>query len=264
MRVVARPIHLDKREIARFVEHDLVPQIVRRAQRHSRPDEPIGATRGWASSVLTIDSADGRDSSRVPVGVDSEASRADFVAVLGGKSNPNTGITLYLNGALTPRDLASEERNQPLSACRHESCLPYGLYSILLHEATHAAERALPSTRRAPGYSPRDVEERGEAAYGPYVNDPQEVRAFLQQIVDEVVHNAKSDDLREHLRRDHHPNRALVDTALALSTTYSIIEKHLTPSNRARILKAVYDAMDRQGLLYDRTARLVARYLAVH
>src|SRR5262245_48838742 len=119
MKVVARPIQLDKPAIAVFVEHDLVPQILRRARRHSRPDEVIGATRGWAESTLTIDAADGRDRLTVQVAVESQASKAAFVSVLGGKSNPSTGITLYLNGALTPRQLASDERTQPLSACRH-------------------------------------------------------------------------------------------------------------------------------------------------
>lgn len=259
---MASPIFVDKRALASFVQLDLVPQIVRRAERHPNPGEPVGDARGWAKSSYDVTAADGRASRSVPVQVESERSRANFVAVLGGKTSHQGVITLYLNGALTPRDLSSDERMQPVWSCRHESCVPYGLYSILLHEVTHAADALLPG-KRGPAYSPQDVRERGEAAYGPYINDAGEIRAFLQQVVDEVVHHAKDEGLREHFRRDRSPNRALVDIVLTLSTTYSLIDKHLTPSNRARILKAVYEALEREGLLYgsERTARLVARYL---
>lgn len=152
MHRVARPVSLDKREVARVVTHDLMPQIARRAERHPRQDEPIGDTRGWAASQITVDAADGRDTVTVKIEVESERARTPGVAVLGGKSNPNTGVTLYLNGALTPADLHSLERTQPIHACKHERCIAYGLYSILLHELTHVAEGPL-QRRRAPTYS---------------------------------------------------------------------------------------------------------------
>jgi len=255
---VARPIDLDKREIARVVSHDLMPQIVRRAERHPRQDEPIGETRGWASAQITVAAADGRDTITVAIEVESERSRVRGVAVLGGKSNPTTGVTLYLNGGLTPADLHSEERTQPLHACKHEKCIPYGLYSILLHELTHVAEEPL-RKRRTPTYSPSDERGRAEPSRG-YINDPSEVRAFMQQIVDEVEHNADNDMLREHLRGDRH---GFLDAVLSLSTTWSLVEKQLSPSNRARILKSVYDVLDRKGLLdvaSARTARVALRY----
>lgn len=66
-------------------------------------------------------------------------------------------------------------RMQSLSSCTHEHCLPYGLYSILTHEVTHAAEsmfRLDPTYYRGPGV----VDETA------YVNDPGEVRAFMQQV----------------------------------------------------------------------------------
>jgi hypothetical protein len=234
-----------------------MPQIVRRAERHPRQDEPIGDTRGWAKAEITVEAADGRDTITVKIEVESERSRAPRVSVLGGKSNPNTGVTLYLNGALTPADLSSEERTQPLHACKHEKCIAYGLYSILIHELTHVAEEPL-RKRRAPTYSPDEAREKGEGSSA-YVNDPSEVRAFMQQIVDEVEHNAQDSLLWEHLRQNR---QGYLDTVLALSTTWSIIEKRLTPSNRARILKSVYEMLDRKGLLDDaRTARVVLRYL---
>lgn len=86
MRRVARPVHLNKREIAHVVTHDLMPQIVRRAERHPRQDEPLGDTRGWAKAQITVEAADGRDTVTVQIEVESERSRAPRVSVLGGKS----------------------------------------------------------------------------------------------------------------------------------------------------------------------------------
>jgi hypothetical protein len=260
--VVARPIQLDKRAIGSFVQQGLMPQITRHAERHTRPDEPIGDTHGWASGQLDIEAADGRSSVTLDVEVGSQRSRAAFVAVLAGKTNPRGGVTLYLNGALTPADLLSESRQQPMWTCKHETCIAYGLYSLLIHEATHAAELAMGKKQHL-DYSPSEVKERGEAAYGPYVNDASEVRAFLQQIVDEVTNHAGNETLREHFRGGPNPSRALVDAALSLSTTWSLIEKHLTSSNRVRILKAVYEALARGDLLNEKMAQLVAhRFIA--
>jgi hypothetical protein len=42
-------------EIARVVPQDLLPQIVRRAERHPRQDEPIGDTRRWWAKAQMMD-----------------------------------------------------------------------------------------------------------------------------------------------------------------------------------------------------------------
>jgi len=258
--LAARPVWLDTKAVAHFVEHDLVPAITRWARRQPA-DEPIGAATGIARDHITIDEADGRSTLTVEVRIESRPSKAAYAAVLGGRAQGADSITLDLNGAMKARELTpewadvptpkgsydtSKGRLSPLHACKHETCLPYGLYSLLIHELTHIAESRY---RKDLSYSPSDVIQRGEAAWGPYVNDPSEVRAFMQQIVDEVGHNAKNDAIRNHVRSKANPDQALIDTALKMSTTWGAIEKHLTPANRARILKAVYDGLVRKGLL---------------
>jgi len=103
------------------------------------------------------------------------------------------------------------------------------------------AEVAPPSL----SYNPRDVIEKGEAVWEGYINDPGEVRAFMQEVVDAAERLAPK--LRVHMRS----NQQLMETVLTLTTTWSIIEKHLKPRERVKILKAVYEVLDRKGLLLE-------------
>jgi hypothetical protein len=257
-RSATRPIWLDKGAIAQFVEGQLVPEIVRWLRRQKQ-DEPIGHVDGIVrGEPLRIESVKGYPL-RYDVYVSAREAKGKYAAVLGGRTRPGV-IELEINGALTPAEYLNTEgsltaplRIQPIHSCRAETCLNYGLYSLLIHEATHAAEM---DHMKGLTYSPKEVMEKGEAAWGPYINDPSEVRAFMQQIADEVIHNVgKSDQmhvmLRERAEKDPHPNQKLLHYALLLSTTWKVIEDHLTPKNKATILKGVYDRMEQAKLLFD-------------
>jgi len=254
--LATRPTPIDREEIKSFVTNKLVPAITRWLKRQVQ-DQPLGAVSGIVEDDLKIESVDGKETLRASVLVQSKAATGKWASVLGGSSGyrrwqggeARVNITLWLNGALSPADYFDTDpmkgnRLSPLSACTHEHCLPYGLYSILTHEVTHAAESMF--TGKQPTYyqqGPGGQEVADEVAY---VNDPKEVRAFMQQVVDEVVRMAKKDMIRDHVKTD----RALVDLCLQLSTTWMAIDKHLLSSNRAKILKAVYDGLDKEGLLH--------------
>jgi hypothetical protein len=247
----SRPVPIDKEEVGRFVEHHLVPDIVSWLKRHPHQDQPIGAHSGIAAAWLNIDSVDRQETLQAEVYVKSVEAKGKWAAVLGGSSGKRrweegearVQVILWLNGALSPADFlvpqAGTDRLQPLSGCKYETCLPYGLYSILTHELTHAAEAMF--REKTPKYlrMPEDDPKRREV----YVNDPGEVRAFLQQVVDEAVRGAK------HLREHSKSNDWLVKFSLKMSTTWKEIEGALNRGNRAKILKAVYDALDKEGLL---------------
>jgi len=165
---------------------------------------------------------------------------------------PYVEVTLYVNGALSPNDILlgqkvdlgalgsyTENRLQPLDECTSETCLPYGLYSLLTHEVTHAAEvifgwKSNKGTKLQDGETV--VEHRGK-----YINDPMEVRAFMQQVVDEV--------LRYVRKLASLPEKKRLTTALRLSTTWSLLKDDLTQRNKKLILKAVYTALQDEGLL---------------
>jgi len=274
-RSATRPIWLDKGAIAQFVEGQLVPEIVQWLRRHPKQDEPIGHADGIVrGEPLRLDSVKGYPL-RYDVYVSAREANGKYAAVLGGRSRPGV-IELEINGALSPAEYLNTEgsmsaplRIQPLHSCRAESCLNYGLYSLLIHEATHAAEM---DHMKGLTYSPKQILEEGDKgkAWGAYINDPSEVRAFMQQVADEVVHNiGKSDQmhrmLRERAEKDPHANQKLLHYGLLLSTTWKAIEGHLTPKSKATILKGVYDRMDQAKLLFDeqggmdRLAEKVAR-----
>lgn len=236
----ARQIPIDKRFIGHFITNDLVPKVTRWLERQPQ-NEPIGAqTIGTiARDDITLDMSDRRNVIRLTVAVGAQMSGHPGAAVLGGAASQNDRvIALYMNGAITPESYLSSKRMQLLTECTHEVCLPYGLFSILIHEATHAVDRSLKKIE----YSPSEVMDKGEEAWGPYVNDPNEVRAFMQQVVDEAVRSA--DKLKSHFS-----GQKLVNMALRMSTTWSLINKHLNPSNAAKILKAVYVGLDEAGLV---------------
>jgi len=243
-RTAARPIYVDKQGLKTFVQQQLVPDIEKWLRRRPNQADPIGSVRGIAKGRVEVLEADGRQSHSVGVIVNARPSNAKGVAVLGGSAGKEQ-IDIYMNGALSPSDFLvptpQTDRMAPLWECTYETCLPYGLYSILIHEVTHAADVFVKGLK----YSPSDVLERGEAAWGPYVNDPSEVRAFMQEIVDQTERMARK--LRPHAKT----NRRLVDMILKTSTTWGLIEKHLNPRNKTRILKAVYDNLDREGLLLE-------------
>ena len=254
-RVATRPIEIDKRGLKSFVQGTLIPQVVRSLKRRPKQNEPIGSVENLANGILEVEDSDSRSSHSVLVVVNARPSSAKGAAVLAGKTSNFERIDLYVNGALTPVDILEptkwDDRLQPIWKCTHETCLPYGLYSILIHEITHAADIFVKSLK----YKPSDVIERGEAAWDPYVNDPAEVRAFMQEVVDVAERHAPM--FREHAKT----NQRLIDMVLKMSTTWGLIEKHLTSKSKARILKAVYEVLDRKGLLLEsKTARIVARH----
>jgi hypothetical protein len=256
---LARAIAIDKQAIQTLVHQHLVPQIERWLKRQPKQEEPIGTAHNIASGTISIEEADSRNSHTCEVIVGATPSKAKGAAVLSGASGKGV-IHLYMNGALSPQDILvptpQSDRLSPMPGCTYETCLPYGLYSILTHEITHNADIFMGKLK----YSPAEVIEKGEAAWGSYINDPSEVRAFMQQVVDETERMARK--IREHTES----NQQLVSRLLMLSTTWSLIKKHLSSRNQARILKAVYDMLDRLYLLIEETPmqakRVVQRYLA--
>jgi hypothetical protein len=253
LRVASRAIRIDKQEIKRFVEKDLVPEIVH-ALKHFPDDKPLGAKSAFAEASVDVDAVDRGETLVAVVQVNSISSTGKWASVLRGSAGKRVfergrgrvPVTLSMNGALTPNEyltpqgqgFSATNRMSPISACTHETCLPYGLYSILIHELTHVADTPF---SKGPTYFKDDGTVKDDASYA---NDPLEVRAFMQNIVDEAAHHAPA--MRAHFDN----NQKLIDTCLRLSTTWKLIHKDLTPANRAKILKAVYTEFDEQGLLH--------------
>jgi hypothetical protein len=245
LKQAARPIWLDKKDIQSQVQNLIMPQIERWAKRHPQQEEPIDAVKRIAVTQIDIADSDDRGSVSVTVIISSQKSKVAYTACLGGRAN-GTEVEIFLNGAMTPKEIQKHERLQPLWSCRYETCIPYGIYSLLIHELTHIAD----VSKRQPGYSPSKVKEEGETAWGPYLNDPGELRAFMQNLVDEAVNMASKEAIRTNAAKSPNPNQKLMDIVLALSTTWGLASPHLKPRNKALLLKAVYDGLKRAGYLF--------------
>jgi hypothetical protein len=138
-------------------------------------------------------------------------------------------ISVALNGRLTPRQLAAASRKGT------ESVLYRELLPILRHEVTHLSDPGLHLERGAiyPAGAPRGDT---EGARG-YYNAPAEVRAFLQEIVEEARAFT-----REHWRVIR--QKDLVHRAIDASPTYNRIAWRFTPETDRKILRAVASAVE--------------------
>lgn len=142
-------------------------------------------------------------------------------------------IVFVLNGQRTPTEVLGYD-------------VPGYVARVLLHEVTHALDVA-PRAREGDPRARRYEEAVGSIAggtagpreYVEYYNDPMEVRAFMQMIVDEVRQVAPV--LR--FPRGASP-RFYVEAVLQRSPTWAQVGPHLRRENYRRVLKAVVTALE--------------------
>jgi hypothetical protein len=103
------------------------------------------------------------------------------------------------------------------------------LFPVLLHELTHVADKY---KGRGPAKDMSRDEARGSAAY---YNDPGEVRAYMQEVVDEL------EDFARHLPKFQKTFGISkgVDVLLKRSATWNEISPHWTEDNKRKVIKAV-------------------------
>jgi hypothetical protein len=249
LRTASRPIRLDKAAIKRLVDEKLVPDVRRWLETRVRQDGKIGTfRRPIASATLPLQSVGRNDAITATIGVVVLASVSED-AVLGGVTRLDTSphavndeiqVELQLNGGLS----ASEMLNKRFqTTCSSRKCVSYGLYSVLIHELTHVVEAA-----HLRGVENVEVNDEGDLRdKAKYYNSPHEVRAFMQQVVDEAVLWASRAFPRVQITDGS--NRRFVDELLKLSPTWQRVEQSMNAANRKKILTAVYDALSHEGLL---------------
>lgn len=111
---------------------------------------------------------------------------------------------------------------------------------MLIHELTHARDYYTESYalgERGVGDTPESLQD--------YYNDPSEVRAYMQQIADEVMRRMDNPRVIKFWRG---PKQALVKS-LDSSPTWKRINPHLTDKNRNLILKALYTVAQDKGFM---------------
>jgi hypothetical protein len=177
----------------------------------------------------------------VPVTTSSEYYVHELGAGIGKVAQvPDDVIIIHINGSIPQSRLKGGAESGMVSS---------QLYRVLIHELTHAAEygRIHPKQRKKKTYLggvgsrvPSDQEMAKAGTLKTYYNDPTEVRAFTQEIVDQLhVSIEKWDQLSGLLGG---PTKA-VRTVLNNSDTWLMIKDHLTPRNRRYVMKAVATAI---------------------
>ena len=137
---------------------------------------------------------------------------------------------IYLNAQKTYRDFATMGGD-------FEAGFKHQLYMLLIHEMTHVAEHLYIHEGRP--------EEGTENRAKRYYNQPHEVRAYMQQIVDHALSMADAPTPKKRYPKPNDYVMFLIRT----SDRWQRIEPHLSEANKHLIMKAVYQALDEAGKL---------------
>ena len=231
-RKAGRPIRLDKGAIKRLAKY-LSGRILK--DLFKRPlDEPIIETgRYLINDYTTIQDVVGNDIKTLVL-IKSERAAKRRGMIIGGGAGTTPGgeqqaIQINLNGSWTPAEFS-----QPPPSFGRQN-LPKELYSILLHELTHIADtfkKSGPTTRRVLREDELDLEE--------YYNRPAEVKAYMQDVVNDVISNLPSvKEMYDIAKRDISFNK-MIKQSLIISDTWERIEPYLSRQNKKKIMSAVY------------------------
>ena len=141
-------------------------------------------------------------------------------------------IRIRLNGSKPFKDFLDGE---------HEGTngLRYQINNVLVHELSHIAEFRF--LQRKDVHRFEDSEEGKKE----YYNSPTEVRAYMQQIVDEIMPKARS--FKKFVKPVS--THDFVMKLLHTSPRWKQVQPYLKPHSEALILKGVYHELDAAGLV---------------
>lgn len=244
-RYLARAIPIDRAAIRRFSTHlekVLEKQFAKMSDpRAGKADRPISWKEVWAIEPFEF---------RNVVG---EKVSTKVLVVSGTNRGPGIYVPSAAVGTWRGRDVIVIQLNGSYTAETFHGAAKSGIlaehvYDLLIHEITHIADK-FPVPR---SYKPRkDPREKFQPAdMRAYFNDPKEVRAYMQQIVDEVLNIGGRRGPAKII--ETFGSRG-VGMLLRNSVTWREIEKFLNPRNRKLIMKSVYQALEEAGALASGT-----------
>lgn len=155
----------------------------------------------------------------------SVTTRSPYYIVSGGQGHDKQGrtyVVINVNGSIPQERIRLPAQKRAGVAAQ--------IYPVLLHELTHAADT---HTKGREGDKPPEADEE-------YYNTPAEVRAYMQEVVDEVQ---RSPNMRQRLAEAYGAGKGL-EYLLKLSSTWKEIEPFLTEKNRRKIIHAVVKATE--------------------
>lgn len=272
-KVAARPIPIDKAKVM-----TLAQKIMRELPKHLRfqddPTDPLHSQRGYhpkswgfragqyrtedvMGSPVTVAVAVGSKRRQLGFHGSRQYIAGGFFRAIGhvGEKGSKYLMGVTLDSSKSPQQILAN-----LNQVQKE------VYSVLIHEVTHLRDVIKIKKPR------EDTEDFQGKAQG-YYSDFSEVRAFMQQIVDEVIIEVERQGDADLLWGGVHLDS--LESLLGVAPTWNRVQSHLTPRARKILLKGVFtgfrDALPRLQRKYpgdswnedeDATYRVARHYLA--
>ena len=222
-RYLARAIRVDKgraRELAKELERVLAKKI--------GGPRPLGKQILVPAAPYDIQTVDG---TTIPIYIRLGAveTTKPFYVVDGGygvsSRYPHPIVVVNVNGSMEAEQLRKAAQAHQV----HEQ-----LYPVLIHELTHAADKY------SKGVGSRMTVDEMRTDMGSYYNDPTEVRAYMQEVVDEAQSRFQHWD---KLKATFGPGKGL-EYLLKMCPTWQEVSPHWTDRNKQLVIKAVAQALN--------------------
>jgi hypothetical protein len=237
--VLARTVPMDKSSVMRFTEF-LERQLEELASKHDGPFgrkvlgqwpyEIRGVDGEMISTYVRFETVPTRDTSYILDG---------GVGFLRGTPI----VVVQLNGTLDADALRKGAESHVIKV---------QLYNMLIHEFTHVADKYTRGVGRGGDELSEDELRNNPAAY---YNNPAELHAFMQEVVDQV-----SQRFIHYEKLEKRFGQKALGMLLNMSDTWGKVSPYWTERNKQKVLKSVYQALEDWKQSKTATGRVLARY----
>ncbi len=237
--VLARAIPIDKSSIMRFTEF-LEKTLEEIASRHEGPfgRKTLGQ---WPYDLPAVD---GETISTYVRFVTLPTNDTSYVLDGGvGFLGKMPIVVVQLNGSLDADALRKGAESHVIKV---------QLYNMLIHELTHVADKYTRGVGSG-GEGLSEEELRNNPAT--YYNNPSELHAFMQEVVDQV-----SQRFVHYEKLEKRFGQRALGMLLNMSETWNTVSPHWTERSRQKVLKAVYQALEDWKGSKTAAGRVLARY----
>jgi len=236
----ARAIRIDKNRIRSLAQE--LEQVL--ATKVPASEEPLGKQVLVAGNSYQIESVDGSPKT-IYIRMQSVPEDNNQIIPHGGfgytKKDNKPVVVVFVNGSLPA--------NVIRKAAKSGSLAQYQIYPVLIHEITHAADKA------KGGWG---SQEEAKADKAGYYNDPAEVAAYTQEIVDEVERHFKR---WEKLKKVQGSEGKALQFLINFSSTWKEVQPYWTDANKKKAVKSVLQALreyqDQQQPLAKAASKLI-------
>lgn len=237
--LAARAIRIDKHRAK-----ELAKELERVLARKARGDRPLGKriiVRGAPYDITTVDGTP----LTIYIRLQSIETESAYLIPGGGvgTASGEKVLVIWVNGS-KPAEVVGR-------SARGGKVVESQIYNVLIHELTHAADKF------TKGIGERMTVDDARSDLDTYYNDPGEVRAFMQEVVDEVLQSRGAELWAAGKFQELFGISKGFEYLLKMSQTWRDISPHLTERNKRLVIKAVAQALDDWE---GRARRIAARY----